>query len=122
MDLGTQQQNGPLGNLLQSVLQSDAVFAALCYYLSHVSRFHVLQSSMCSNDWLSRFKSLHEAKGPPDFSAHKVNLCRLPRPQVALQFDQDDHCISQGLVLQLSVFSDGPSQSFGLSPCKDARN
>ena len=38
-------------------------------------------------------------------------------PQVALQFDHVDHCISHGLVLQFSLLFDGPSHSFGRIPC-----
>ena len=38
-------------------------------------------------------------------------------PQVALQLDHVDHCISHGLVLQFSLLFDGPSQSLGRIPC-----
>ena len=43
---------------------------------------------------------------------HTVHL-----PQVALQLDHVDHCISHGLVLQFSLLFDGPSQSLGRIPC-----
>ena len=87
-------------------------------YLLQPVKSQVLHSWMCSNACSFNPSSLQGFTSPPRSSAHNVMRVRLPIPHTALQFDQRDHCISQGSTPHSSLFSADPSHDFGLTPLK----
>ena len=87
-------------------------------YLLQPVKSQVLHSWICSNACSFNPSSLQGFTSPPRSSAHNVMRVRLPIPHTALQFDQRDHCISQGSTAHSSLFSADPSHDFGLVPLK----